>query len=78
MKRISTCIGAVAMLAFLLVGCGPRPVVVEEKTSEQPAVEVDVNRNGVEVERTGDPNDDKGVDVEVGGGQGVQVEVEGK
>jgi hypothetical protein len=78
MKTVFAWLGAVTMSAFLSVGCGPRPVVVEEKATEQPAVEVDVNRNGVEVERTADPNEEKGVDVQVGGGQGVEVEVEGK
>jgi hypothetical protein len=50
----------------LYLGCGPKPVVVEEPAA-----------GAVEIETTEEQPADggAGVDVQVGGGEGVQVEV---
>jgi hypothetical protein len=72
-----------ALFAAVSIGCGPRPIVeekavIEDRTTDPPAVDVDVSGNGVKVERQADPGDNDGVDVQVGGGRGVQVKVEGE
>jgi hypothetical protein len=74
MKRLLKTMFSLSVLAVLSVGCGPRPIV-EEPVQQRPAVEVDVNRDGVKVE-TEPADDDRGVEVQVGGGQGIKVETE--
>ncbi|MEX2093202.1 MAG: hypothetical protein WD971_11020 [Pirellulales bacterium] len=72
MRYLLTTMFSAAILALVSIGCGPRPVAAPDS---DPAFDVDVNRDGVDVERDG--NDvDAAVDVQVGGGQGVQVEVD--
>jgi hypothetical protein len=67
MKTMFTKLLAVVCLTTLSIGCGPKPVVVEEPAGE--AVEIET----VETE----PEDDgAGVEVQVGGGEGVQVDVD--
>jgi hypothetical protein len=65
MKKQIIAIFSLAIVSVFSTGCGPQPVV-EERVQEQPAVEVDVKPD------TTDEN--TGVKVEVGGGQGIQVE----
>jgi hypothetical protein len=65
MKKLFTAICSLALLSVVSIGCGPRPVV-EERVQEQPAVDVDVKPD------TTDEN--TGVEVQVGGGQGIKVE----
>jgi len=71
MKRLLKTMLSLSVVAVLSVGCGPRPIV--EEPVQQPAVEVDVNRDGVNVESE-PADDDRGVEVQVGGGQGIKVE----
>ena len=58
-----------AALLPLSLGCEPRPVVEQPPVVEEPAVDVDVNPAPPAAD------EDKGVDFQVGGGQGVQVDV---
>ncbi len=67
---LSFLICAVALLP-LSVGCGPRPIVEQPPAVEKPAVDVDINSDATPVT----PDEKTGVEVEVGGGQGVQVDV---
>jgi hypothetical protein len=66
MKTMFTKVLAVAFMMSLYLGCGPKPVVVEEPAA-----------GAVEIETTEEQPADggAGVDVQVGGGEGVQVEV---
>jgi hypothetical protein len=60
----------------LSVGCEPRPIVEQPPVVEEPAVDVNVNPT---TPPATDPttNDEKAdVDVQIGGGQGVQVDVD--
>ena len=60
-----------AVVFPLVAGCEPRPVVEQPPAVEQPAVDVDVSPSAPPTT----PNENTGVDVEVGSGQGVQVDV---
>jgi hypothetical protein len=74
MKSYCRNLFAVVALAWGLTGCGPRPIV-EQPTTEQPAVNVDVKPESAEVQP--DTTDDEAdVNVQVGGGEGIQVDVE--
>lgn len=57
-----------AMLPLSL-GCEPRPVVEQPPVVDEPVVDVDVNPTPPASEES------TGVDVQIGGGQGVQVDV---
>ncbi len=63
------------LCATISIGCEPQPVV--DKPDSNSAVDVNVNRDGIEVERDRNGGD-SAVEVQVGGGQGVQVEVDSK
>ncbi len=65
MKKLFTAMFSLALVSVFSIGCGPRPVV-EERVQEQPAVDVDVKPDTTD--------DNTGVDVQVGGGQGIKVE----
>ena len=65
MKKQFATFVAIATLSVVSLGCGPRPIV-EERVQETPAVEVDVKPDAAD--------ESTGVDVQVGGGQGVRVE----
>ncbi len=62
MKNFFTKTMAVALLASVVVGCGPKPVV-EKPATEPPASDAQQPKS-----------DDAKVKVQVGGGEGVQVE----
>lgn len=66
---LSLCIALVLPLAL---GCEPRPVVEQQPVVEEPAVDVNSAPPTSEPATT---NENTGVDVQVGGGQGVQVDV---
>lgn len=69
--------GKLLAAAFLstAIGCEPKPVADEPAANS--TVDVDVSGEGVEVKRNR-VDEDGGVDVRVGGGDGVQIEVDSK
>jgi hypothetical protein len=67
MKTTFTKMLALVCLGTFSLGCEPRPVVEEPA---EPAVEV-------ETTDTQPADDAEGADVQVGGGEGVQVDVNG-
>lgn len=74
MKYCFSSILAVAALIWSLTGCGPRPIV-EQPATEQPAVNVDVKPESADT-KPDTTDDDADVNVQVGGGEGIQVDVE--
>ncbi|MGD9636271.1 MAG: hypothetical protein AB7G28_13495 [Pirellulales bacterium] len=76
MRTFAPMLFAAALLLPLAVGCGPKPIV-EQPPAENPSVDVNINPNGEQPPATETaPADEKAkVDVQVGGGQGVQVDV---
>jgi hypothetical protein len=71
-QRITSCLLA-CLLAFGLIGCEPTPVVVTPDADDDTVVE----ERDVEVENdtTAPPQTDGGVNVDVGGENGVDVDV---
>jgi predicted small lipoprotein YifL len=65
---------AIMALAGGLIGCGPRPIV-EQPNNEQPAVNIDVKSEGAET-RPDATDDEADVNVQVGGGEGIEVDVD--
>ena len=70
------------LLLPMSLGCGPKPIVEEPPAQqppviEQPAVEVDVNPSGTQppAAQSTTPDENAAVEVEVGGGRGVEVDV---
>jgi len=64
-----------AIVLTVSLGCEPRPVVEEPPAVEQPAVDVDVDSAETPATDATTIDEDAKVDVQVGGGEGVQVEV---
>jgi hypothetical protein len=67
--RTKLFLSLVTAMLPLSLGCEPRPVVEQPPVVEEPAVDVDVNPAPPATDES------TGVDIQVGGGQGVQVDV---
>lgn len=66
--------GLATLAVTCVIGCGPKPVVKEHPAG--PAADVTVTTETAETTTDEAESDAAGVDVQVGGGQGVQVEVD--
>jgi hypothetical protein len=78
MKSIFFLIWFAEFLTVSSVGCGPKPVA--DEGAGRPAADVTVTTETTETApplRNTEPKA-TGVDVQVGGGQGIQVEVDGE
>jgi hypothetical protein len=82
MKSCLPFVYSVVLMLPMSLGCEPKPIVEEPPAQlppviEQPAVEVDVNSNGTQppTAQSTTPDENAAVEVEVGGGQGVEVDV---
>jgi hypothetical protein len=78
MKALSFLISFATFLTISSIGCGPKPVA--DEGPGRPAADVTVNTETTETAqplRNSEP-EATGVDVQVGGGQGIQVEVDGE
>jgi len=64
------CAAATGLLCVAVVGCTPPPAT--QPPNQQERIEIDVDRDA---ERGRLPPAEQGVDVQIGGGEGVDVEV---